>query len=182
MTVPAALDHVQRMRDRFEGSATVGAGTVTTMAEAVRAIDAGAQLLVSPAACADVCRTSAMRGVPCISGAFTATELLEGWRAGASGVKLFPASLLAPEVVSALAAPFPDVPLMPRGGVAIGDAVAWLRAGAVAVGVGSPLLGDALARGSVESLRHRARELRRRVDEARDAQHAPMRDRTEKKR
>lgn len=178
MTVPGALDHVQRLRDRLSGSATVGAGTITTATDATRAIDAGAQLLVSPAACADVCSAAAAHGVPCISGAFTATELLMGWRAGASAVKLFPASLLRPEVVPALAAPFPDVPLVPTGGVGIADVAAWLRAGAVAVGIGSPLLGDALTGGGIEPLRHRARELRRQIEEARDAAPVPMGDRT----
>ena len=107
-------------------------------------------------------------GVPVIPGALTPTEILQAWRAGASAVKVFPAAQAGgPAYLKAVRAPLPDIPLLPTGGIAVSEAAAYLRAGAIAVGVGNPLLGDAGEDGGdLAALRERADRLVRAVAEA----------------
>lgn len=167
LTTPGALDCLPGLRSRLGDEVCLGAGTVTTIDSAAAAIDAGAAFLLSPTVCADVCTFAAREGVPFVSGAFTATEAMAGWGAGASAIKLFPANLLGPEAVPALRAPMPHLPLVPTGGIDADRAVEWLDHGCVAVGVGSPLLGDALEGGDLEALRRRARAFRQRLPSTR---------------
>jgi 2-dehydro-3-deoxyphosphogluconate aldolase / (4S)-4-hydroxy-2-oxoglutarate aldolase len=137
-----------------EGSGlVVGAGTVLSIDAARRAIDRGAAFLVAPHIDTDVVAWAAERGVPMFPGAATPTEALTAWRAGAAGVKVFPASSLGTTFVRELRGPFPDLPLIPTGGVSADNAAAYIEAGAVAVGIGSWLFGD----GSVASIAERAR-------------------------
>ena len=102
-------------------------------------------------------RAAAERGVPCAAGALTPTEAVAAMAAGAAVVKLFPASLGGPAYLKALRDPLPDVPFMAVGGVGIDAAPDYLAAGAVAVGVGGPLVGDAASGGDLDALRARAR-------------------------
>ncbi len=90
---------------------------------------------------------AAERGVPAFPGAATPTEVLAGWRAGAAAIKVFPASSLGPSFVRELRGPLPDVPLVPTGGVSAENAGAFIAAGALAVGLGSWLVGDGEAAG-----------------------------------
>ena len=106
-------------------------------------IDAGATFLVMPHTDPELVAWAAARGVPTLPGAFTPTEVLAAWRAGAAAVKLFPASVAGPAFVRECHGPFPDIPLVPSGGVTAETAADFIRAGAVAVGVGSWLIGDA---------------------------------------
>ena len=132
------------------------AGTGAPLAEQVRAaVEAGAQACVSPALAPEVIEACREAGVPAIPGAMTPTEIETAWRLGAEMVKVFPASVGGPDYVRAIRAPLPDIPLVPTGGVGIGDAAQYLAAGAVAVGIGSPLLGDACAGGDLDALRER---------------------------
>jgi 2-dehydro-3-deoxyphosphogluconate aldolase/(4S)-4-hydroxy-2-oxoglutarate aldolase len=119
----------------------VGAGTVTGIAQAAAAVEAGAGFLVSPHFDAGLTRWARDSGVPMVPGAFTPTEINLAWVAGASAVKVFPASIGGPGLISALKGPFPQVDLLPTGGVDDGNAAAYLEAGAVAVGVGGWLTG-----------------------------------------
>jgi 2-dehydro-3-deoxyphosphogluconate aldolase/(4S)-4-hydroxy-2-oxoglutarate aldolase len=119
---------------------------------------------VTPALCPDVATAAGELGVPVVMGVFTPSEIVAAMRAGATAVKLFPASTVGPDYVAAIRQPLPDLPLVVVGGVRVEDAAAYLRAGALAVGVGSPLIGDACAGGSLDELRQRARAL---VTEAR---------------
>lgn len=105
------------------------------------------------------------RGVPAIPGAATPTEALLAWRAGAAAVKVFPASVLGPSFVRELRGPLPDVPLLPTGGVTADNAGAFIGAGAIAVGLGGWLVGDAEPAGVLE----RARRIAAVVAEARRA-------------
>jgi 2-dehydro-3-deoxyphosphogluconate aldolase/(4S)-4-hydroxy-2-oxoglutarate aldolase len=98
-------------------------------------------------------------GVPIYPGGLTPTELWTGWIAGATAVKVFPASLVGPDYVAHLRGPFPDIQIMPSGGVGMADAAAWIGAGACAVSVGGPLIGDALRGGDLSALARRCREL-----------------------
>ncbi|MFL5756306.1 MAG: bifunctional 4-hydroxy-2-oxoglutarate aldolase/2-dehydro-3-deoxy-phosphogluconate aldolase, partial [Chloroflexota bacterium] len=95
----------------------VGAGTVLDVESAARARDAGAQFIVAPHTDAAVVQFAAGNGIPAFPGAFTPTEMLVAWRAGASAVKLFPASAVGPTFVRELRGPFRDIPLIPTGGV-----------------------------------------------------------------
>ncbi len=101
---------------------------------------------MSPTLDRDVVRVCRDQGVTCIPGAFTPTELLEAWRAGAPAVKLFPASTGGPRYLREVLAPLPFLRVVPSGGVALENAVEWIRAGAAAISVGSALLNAALVR------------------------------------
>ncbi|GGV30215.1 aldolase [Actinomadura cremea] len=134
----------------------VGAGTVLTADDARRARDAGAGYAVTPSLGAGV--DEALRlGMPVLAGALTPTEVAAAVAAGVTAVKLFPASANGPGYLKALRDPFPDVPFVPVGGVGRAEAVEYLGSGAVAVGVGSPLCGDAPHGGDLGELRARAR-------------------------
>lgn len=138
------------------GTAEVGAGTVLTAGDARRAHEAGASFAVTPALCEGVAAAVEL-GLPVLAGAMTPSEVLAAHRAGAAAVKLFPAAGPGPAYVAALRGPFPGIDLVPVGGVGADDVGPYLRAGAVAVGVGGPLAGDAVDGGDLDALRARAR-------------------------
>lgn len=119
----------------------VGAGTVLSVDEAAAALEAGARFLVTPHLDIDLVGWAAARGVPILPGTFTPTEMLTAWRAGAAAVKLFPASVAGAAFVREVRGPFPEIPIVPTGGVTVENAAEFLRAGAVAVGLGSWLTG-----------------------------------------
>jgi 2-dehydro-3-deoxyphosphogluconate aldolase/(4S)-4-hydroxy-2-oxoglutarate aldolase len=120
----------------------VGAGTVLSLDAARRAIDAGATFLVMPHLDPDIVAWAAMMDIPAFPGGATPTEIFAAWRAGAAGVKVFPASAVGPAFIRELRGPFPDIPLLPTGGVTLDTAPAFIAAGAIAVGMGGWLLGD----------------------------------------
>ena len=115
----------------------IGAGTVLSVEAAGRAIDAGATFLVSPHFDPEIVGWAVERGIPMLPGAATPTEVLAAWRAGAAAVKVFPASALGPSFLRELRGPFPDIPLQPTGGITVENAADYIRAGAIAVGMGS---------------------------------------------
>ena len=125
------------------GPTRVGAGTVTTIDQASASIDAGATFLVSPHLDVEILDWARSRDIPLIPGVFTPSEIQTAVRAGAPTVKLFPASVGGPELVKALLGPYPDLAVVPTGGVDAGNMLAYLQAGAVAVGVGGWLTGGA---------------------------------------
>ncbi|WP_285775258.1 bifunctional 4-hydroxy-2-oxoglutarate aldolase/2-dehydro-3-deoxy-phosphogluconate aldolase [Microtetraspora sp. NBRC 13810] len=133
----------------------LGAGTVMTAEQADTAAAAGAAFTVTPALGPGALRSVEL-GLPSLIGAFTPTEVWHAARAGAAAVKVFPAALGGPGHVRALRDPFPGIPLVPVGGVSAELAGDYLDAGAVAVGVGSPLVGDAVRGGDLGALRERA--------------------------
>jgi len=120
-------------------TANVGAGTVTSLASLERALQAGASFIVTPAVLPDVIRACVERGVPVMPGALTPTEVYTAWQLGATLVKIFPADQLGPGHIKALKAPFPEIPLMPTGGVTVETLPAFKKAGADAFGAGGPL-------------------------------------------
>lgn len=135
----------------------VGMGTVTTRRETDAAAAAGACFIVSPHTDPGLVEYARGLGLAAFPGAMTPTEVLAAHRAGATAVKLFPAGSLGTGYLRSLRAPFPDIPVVATGGIHAGDVADWLAAGAVAVGVADPLLGDALTGGSLADLRTRAR-------------------------
>jgi 2-dehydro-3-deoxyphosphogluconate aldolase / (4S)-4-hydroxy-2-oxoglutarate aldolase len=158
LTTRGALEVVERLASTVPDGTDLGMGTVLTAAEVDRAVGAGARFVVSPSVVPEVIEAAVRHGIASYPGAFTPTEIHTAWSAGASAVKLFPAATLGPGYLKAVRAPLPDVPLIPTGGVDVEAAAAWLDAGAVAVGLGSPLLGDALTSGGdLDALAARAR-------------------------
>jgi 2-dehydro-3-deoxyphosphogluconate aldolase/(4S)-4-hydroxy-2-oxoglutarate aldolase len=162
--VEGALRAIESVAARAPGLA-IGAGTVLSIEAAQLAIDAGATFLVMPHTDPELVGWAAERGIPTLPGAFTPSEVLAAWRAGAAAVKLFPASVAGPAFVRECRGPFPDIPLVPSGGVTVQSAGDFIRAGAAAVGVGSWLIGDAASAG----IRARARQIVEAVAEARAA-------------
>lgn len=159
LTTPGAMKELERFcRERPEGT-FVGAGTVLTPESARSAIDAGASYLVTPAVVPAVIDVGHQLKIPVIAGAFTPTEVVLANCAGATAVKVFPASLGGPRYVRLLRDPLPDIQLVPTGGIGIGDAADYLREGSIAVGLGNALLGEALTDGDVDQLRTRAETL-----------------------
>lgn len=124
----------QRQRPR---QTSIGVGTVLSIAAAQQAIDAGAEFLVMPHTDPDLVAWAAERGIPTIPGAMTPTEALTAWRAGASGVKIFPASAVGASFIADLRGPLPDILTIPTGGVTLSDVPGLIEAGATAVGIGS---------------------------------------------
>jgi 2-dehydro-3-deoxyphosphogluconate aldolase/(4S)-4-hydroxy-2-oxoglutarate aldolase len=120
----------------------IGAGTVLSISAARRALDVGATFLVMPNLDPELVAWAATRGVPVFPGCATPTEILAAWRAGAAAVKVFPASSVGPAFVRECRGPFPEIPLLPTGGVTLESAPAFIAAGAVGVGIGGWLLGD----------------------------------------
>lgn len=145
LTTHGALDVVAALAERLPDDVDLGVGTVLTPEDVHRSADAGARFVVSPAVVPDVVAAAAERGLASYPGALTPTEIWQAWQCGASAVKLFPGGALGPSYLTAIRAPLPDIPLIPTGGIAIDAVRAWLEAGALAVGLGGPLLGDALA-------------------------------------
>ncbi len=150
-----ALGAIRALRARLDGDELlVGAGTILAVEEAEEAVAAGAQFLVSPHTDVSIVSWAADRGIPCFPGAFTPTEIHLAWRAGASAVKLFPSSAVGPAFVRDFRGPFPQIPLVPTGGVTAETAREFLAAGAVAVGLGGWLMGN----GDPGAIGARARE------------------------
>jgi 2-dehydro-3-deoxyphosphogluconate aldolase / (4S)-4-hydroxy-2-oxoglutarate aldolase len=166
LSTPGVFEELPLLQERFGDTAEFGVGTVTTVDEAVRAIDAGATYLVTPVTDTAIIAAAVQRGVAIYPGGLTPTELLHGWSSGATAVKVFPASVVGAGYVSMLRGPFPDIQLVPSGGVDIDQAAAWVKAGALAVSLGGPLLGDAFKGGDLRRLTERATRLRNAVDEA----------------
>jgi 2-dehydro-3-deoxyphosphogluconate aldolase/(4S)-4-hydroxy-2-oxoglutarate aldolase len=169
LTVPGALETIGYLVSAFESSACIGAGTVLTTEQARACIDVGAAFLVSPSAVPDVVHAAAADGVPCLPGALTPTEIVAAWESGAAAVKLFPASLGAVRYVREVRAPLAEIPLIPTGGVGVDEAGLYIAAGCLAVGVGGPLLGDALVGGPLTALADRAAQFLRAIARARGA-------------
>ena len=153
MTTPGFADSLRGLCERYGDDIIVGAGTVTGSAEAESALAAGAGFIVSPCVSDDVIEAARDAGVPSIVGAWSPTEVSRAWRLGASAVKLFPASSGGVAHLRRLREPFPDIPLIPTGGVTVGLVAEFLRAGALAVGLGGALTGSALRTGEVGGLR-----------------------------
>ncbi|REJ04146.1 bifunctional 4-hydroxy-2-oxoglutarate aldolase/2-dehydro-3-deoxy-phosphogluconate aldolase [Microbacterium bovistercoris] len=138
-STPDAPAVIRELIARHGDAAVIGAGTVTTAAQADAAAEAGAEFLVSPGTLPDLTRAMLGTGRVVMTGALTPTEVMSALELGVDVVKIFPASLGGPSYLGALRGPFPDAPLMPTGGVNPDNLAAWFAAGAVAVGAGGDL-------------------------------------------
>ena len=166
MTTPGALQAITEVAGSM-GDVEIGVGSVLDAAGVHRAVDAGARYVVSPVYKKELIDAAHERGVPVMPGAFSPTEILEATEAGADVVKVFPSGVVGMSYFKAVLAPMPHLKLMPTGGVSPENAGDWIRAGAVAVGVGSSLLDkQAIAEGNFGKLTENARVLCRSVAEA----------------
>jgi 2-dehydro-3-deoxyphosphogluconate aldolase/(4S)-4-hydroxy-2-oxoglutarate aldolase len=169
MTVPGAVELIRGLAPTLPAGFVLGAGTVLDAETARRVIDAGARFVVSPVFRPAVIAACHAHDVPMMPGCFTPTEILEAWDAGADVVKVFPATALGPTYFKDVHGPLPQVKLMPTGGVTLDNAGDWIRAGAVAVGVGTALLdAKAIAAGSYGVLRGNAEKIVANVRAARE--------------
>lgn len=140
MTVPNAIDVIKEAIKQLGDHMLIGVGTVLTPAIAQRAIDAGANYVVSPIFKRDIIEVAHKNGLPALPGCFTPTEIQTAFEAGADVIKIFPADVLGMAFFKGILAPMPHLKLMPTGGVTLTNAGDWIKAGACAVGVGTALL------------------------------------------
>jgi 2-dehydro-3-deoxyphosphogluconate aldolase / (4S)-4-hydroxy-2-oxoglutarate aldolase len=140
MTVPGAVEIIRTLVSTMPTDVLIGAGTVTSVQAAEDVIAAGAKFVVSPVLNLEVINVCKKHSIACMPGCYTPTEIFTAWSAGADVVKVFPATSLGPKYFKDVSGPFPDIKLMPTGGVTIDNVGEWIAAGAVAVGIGSDLL------------------------------------------
>ena len=169
MTVPGAIAVIEQLAKAFGGEALIGAGTVLDPETADKCIQAGAQFIVSPALNEETIAFCRARDIAIFPGALTPTEVVRAWNAGADAVKVFPAGAVGgASYLRALKAPLPHIELIPTGGVSLKTAADFIKAGAMALGVGADLVDmKALRDGNDQLLTERARQFLEIVREAR---------------
>ncbi len=159
MTVPNALDVVRQVRQALGDRLLLGAGTILDPETARAALLAGAEYLVAPTLNLDVIRLCQRYDKLVMPGAFTPTEILTAWEAGADIVKVFPAEVVGPAFFKAVRAPLPQIKIMPTGGVDLNTAMDFLKAGACCLGVGGQLVeAKAVAERNFDRIRDLARQ------------------------
>ncbi|WP_233197775.1 bifunctional 4-hydroxy-2-oxoglutarate aldolase/2-dehydro-3-deoxy-phosphogluconate aldolase [Cryobacterium sp. Y57] len=159
LSTPGTFEHLPALVKRLGNDVEVGIGTIVTVGQAEFALAAGAHYLVTPIVNLDVIALAVREGIPVFPGGLTPTELFGAWAAGATAVKIFPAETVGPQYGSHLRGPFPDLEFVPSGGIGLDDVPRWLNAGALAVSLGGPLVGDALKGGSLAALAQRAQRV-----------------------
>jgi 2-dehydro-3-deoxyphosphogluconate aldolase/(4S)-4-hydroxy-2-oxoglutarate aldolase len=158
-TVPQAPRVLEQLAGRLGSRILLGAGTVLDAETARIALLSGAEFIVSPTLNLDVIRLCRRYDKLVMPGAFTPTEVLSAWEAGADIVKIFPSDVVGPAYLKALAGPLPQVRLMPTGGVNLRTAADFLRSGAFALGVGGSLVDpQAVAAGQFAQIEKLARQ------------------------
>ena len=167
-STPNAEKVVHTLSAKYGDAIVLGMVTLTEPAQAESAKAAGASFLVSPICEENLARVMVKTGLAVMIGALTPTEVASAYRLGSDVVKLFPGSLVGPSYIKSLHGPFPQIPLMPTGGVNAGNLADWFNAGAVAVGAGSELCPTNLAKeGRFEEISQRAAEFIKAVQAAR---------------
>ena len=167
-STPNAAEVVRQLEKQFSNQIVLGMGTLTELMQVDEAIGAGARFLVSPICDPLLGKTMVTSGVPVMIGALTPTEVYQAYKLGSDVVKVFPGSLGGPSYMKTLKAPFPDIPMMPTGGVSATNVGEWIAAGAFAVGAGSELCSPKLAKeGRFDEISSKAREFIKALDEAR---------------
>jgi 2-dehydro-3-deoxyphosphogluconate aldolase/(4S)-4-hydroxy-2-oxoglutarate aldolase len=159
-TNPKAADAIETVKRAVGERGFIGAGTVLDSETARAAILAGAEYIVTPTFRRETIALCNRYGIPTVIGAFTATEMLTAWEAGASYIKVHPASLGGPRYFKDILGPLPQLKLIPSGGVSVDNASDFIRAGAVAVALGGNLVDQqTVAAGDWNALTERARRL-----------------------
>ena len=167
-TTPNALGVVSALNKRFGEKITLGMGTLTKPAQAKLAKAAGSEFLVSPHTEEDLGKAMVATGLPVMMGALTPSEVMKAVSLGSDVVKIFPGSLGGASYMKSLKGPFPDIPMMPTGGVSDKNLVDWFAAGAFAVGAGSKLCPKSLAmEGEFDQITDIASDFMKAIKEAR---------------
>ena len=143
MTVPGAIQLIDRLSKELPSDFAVGAGTVVDAETTQKVIEAGARFVVGPVFRPSVIEMAHRYDVPVMPGCFSPTEILTAWECGADVIKVFPATALGPGFFKDVRGPLPQVRMMPTGGVTKDNAGEWIKAGAVAIGVGTALVDKA---------------------------------------
>jgi 2-dehydro-3-deoxyphosphogluconate aldolase/(4S)-4-hydroxy-2-oxoglutarate aldolase len=164
LTTPGTLDALEALRARFGESARIGVGTVLDAKSAREAIDRGAEYIVAPNLNPEVIGVAVESDTPVLPGVLTPTEVQTALDLGASTVKIFPAQTVGADYLKHLRGPFPNLQAVPSGGVGLEAARAWLSAGASAVSVGGPLLGNVFKTGDVDELRSTATDFVKKLE------------------
>jgi 2-dehydro-3-deoxyphosphogluconate aldolase/(4S)-4-hydroxy-2-oxoglutarate aldolase len=146
MTTPQAIDAIAEASQKFGASALLGVGTVLDAATCRQAIAAGAEFIVSPITRPEIAKVANAADRPVMLGAYTATEAQLAYESGADFIKIFPADGLGPGYIKSLRAPLPHLRIVPTGGVDLNNVADFLKAGCVALGVGSSLLSAQILR------------------------------------
>jgi 2-dehydro-3-deoxyphosphogluconate aldolase/(4S)-4-hydroxy-2-oxoglutarate aldolase len=169
LTVPGAVEVIRELRKSTVPGVLIGAGTVLDVETARRCVDAGAEFLVSPGLDLPSVDFAAREGTLMLAGALTPTEVLTAWNAGSDLVKIFPCGQVGgAKYIKALKGPFPQIPLVPTGGVNLNTAAEFIEAGAAALGVGGELIqSEALKSGKPELIVENARKFLAIVKQAR---------------
>lgn len=137
---PKVLSLIEKVNDELGDEVIVGAGTVLDTETARAAIMAGAKFIFSPTVNVETIKLAKRYGVISIPGALTPSEILTAYENGADVIKVFPANVFGPKYLKDVHGPLPQIPLMPTGGIHIGNVKEYIQAGGVAVGVGSSLV------------------------------------------
>lgn len=140
MTTPGAIEIIKDLTEKLGKDFVIGAGTVLDADTACSALTAGAEFIVSPTFKEEIVRTTHDYDKVCVPGAFTPTEILRAWEAGADVVKVFPATVLGPQFFKDIKGPLPQIRLTPTGGVSLENASQFIEAGADFLGAGGSLL------------------------------------------
>jgi 2-dehydro-3-deoxyphosphogluconate aldolase / (4S)-4-hydroxy-2-oxoglutarate aldolase len=158
MTTPGALSVIETAKKKFAEAVLFGAGSVLDTETARAAILAGADFIVAPSFDGKVVELCNRYSVPVMPGCYTPTEIITAWGAGADMIKLFPADFGGAGFLKAVLAPFPQIEIIPVGGVNLDTAAAFIKSGAVALGVGNSLINqELLDQGDFGELTRRAK-------------------------
>jgi 2-dehydro-3-deoxyphosphogluconate aldolase / (4S)-4-hydroxy-2-oxoglutarate aldolase len=160
MTVPGAVEVIRELQRSAPAGVLIGAGTVLDVETARRCVDAGAEFLVSPGLNLATVEFAAREEILMLAGALTPTEVMTAWKGGADFVKIFPCGNVGgAKYIKALKGPFPQIPLVPTGGVNLNTAAELIEAGAAALGIGGELVqADALKSKNLEVIAENARK------------------------
>jgi 2-dehydro-3-deoxyphosphogluconate aldolase/(4S)-4-hydroxy-2-oxoglutarate aldolase len=168
MTTPGALEMLKEASKRLSGETVLGAGTVLDNETAREVILAGAKFIVSPITDFATITLAKRYSIAVAPGAFSPTEVVKAWQAGADLVKVFPASLGGASFIKALLSPLPQIKLLPTGGVNLDTAAAFIKAGAAALAVGGNLVDKtAIRMGNFEAITQRAQKYVQIIEQAR---------------
>lgn len=160
MTVPNAIETIALASKEIGNKVLIGVGSIINAEMAQKAIDAGAQYVVSPIFKKEIIEKSHKNEIPAMPGVFSPTEAQIAFESGADIIKIFPADVLGMSFIKGIKAPLPHLKIMPTGGVSLTNAGDWIKAGACAVGVGSALLNkDAIDKGNYSILTENAKKI-----------------------
>ncbi len=141
MTIPNAIEIIKKLANKYKDSnVIIGAGTVVDFQIAKEAIDVGAQFVVSPILNKEIIKVCNELNIVTIPGIATPTEAYEAMKSGAEILKLFPSNIFKPNIIKTLKGPFPEIKLMPTGGINLDNMNEWIDNGAIALGIGGELL------------------------------------------